>query len=246
MRSGTRAVANYVMFVFLFAVISVMFFHSASDSLIPSISDEVEAEAPVQAPDFVIDPGHGGEDGGAEAGGILEKDLNLSVSFKIADICTIFGYDALLTRDGDRLLYDEYGDYTDYTGKKKTFDLRNRLRKAEESGAGLFIGVHMNKFPEAKYKGLQVYYSPNDEKSKNAAEFIRSYSKKYVDPANERECKKAGKSIYILNRIDMPAVLVECGFISNEEERALLTTPEYQSRLAAAIFASCAEFVNMK
>ena len=241
MRRSSLTVINYIVFAFLFAGIAILYVRSSVETPIPSISDEVEETAIPQYM-FVIDPGHGGEDGGAEAGGILEKDLNLDVSLKLSDLCALFGCDALLTRDDDRLLYDAYGDAADYTGKKKTYDLRNRLRMAEESGAELFIGVHMNKFPEAKYKGLQVYYSKNDGESKRAAEFIRSYSKKYLDPSNERETKAAGKSIYILDRIEMPAVLVECGFISNDGERALLSSRDYQSALAAVIFASASEF----
>lgn len=241
MRVSSRIIVNYTIFVFLFAGISVLFFRAAYESPVPSISDEVETECK-PSPVFVIDAGHGGEDGGAEEGGVIEKNLNLAVSEELYDICTIFGYDALMTRTDDRLLYDAYGDLEDYTGQKKTYDLRNRLRMAEESGAQLFIGIHMNKFPEEKYKGLQVYYSPNDESSCDAAEYIRSYSQTHLDSTNKREIKKAGKSIYILNRIKLPAVLIECGFISNDGERELLSSRGYQSRLASAVFAACAEF----
>lgn len=244
MRTQPRVIVNYIIFIFLFACLALLYVRPAIDAPIPSISDEVEEGTPSGRPIFIIDSGHGGEDGGAEVSGILEKDLNLDVSLKLSDLCALFGCEAQLTRYDDRLLYDAYGDEDDYTGKKKTYDLRNRLRMAEESGAELFIGVHMNKFPEAKYKGLQVYYSPNNDKSKTAAEAIRTYSRKFADPSNEREIKAAGKSIYILNRIKMPAVLVECGFISNEDERALLCSGGYQSRLSAVIFASCAEFVS--
>ena len=236
-----RTVGNYIVFAFLLIGAVALFFRP------PDVPDAVPTAETAEAEDvpetvFVIDAGHGGEDGGATVDGVSEKDINLSVSLKTADLCTLFGYGVRLTRTDDRLLYDEYGDLTDYSGKKKTYDLKNRLRIAEESNAKLFIGIHMNKFPEERYHGLQVWYSPNNEKSSLAAEYIRAYAKTNLDPSNERETKAAGKSIYILNRIKLPAVLVECGFLSNGEERAKLVTPEYQSHLAAVIFASGAEY----
>lgn len=246
MRVSVRVVADYVIFAFAFLIISIVFIKSAAVVPVPSVSDEIEEKPTENKPVFVIDPGHGGEDGGAEVGGVLEKNINLDVSLKLADICTLFGYGTRLTRDDDRLLYDAFDELEDYSGKKKTYDLRNRLRIAEESEPELFIGIHMNKFPETQYKGLQVWYSPNHDESREAAEFVRSYAKTYIDPANKRETKAAGKSIYILNRIDIPAILIECGFLSNDSERALLLTRDYQSKLAAVIFASCAEFVSIE
>lgn len=242
---SVRSVSNYIIFSFLFIFAATVFIRPAVKEPVPLLSDEIE-EKTLSHVTFVIDAGHGGEDGGAEVGGILEKNINLDMSLKISDLCAIFGYSSRLTRSDDTLLYDRFDDLTDYSGKKKTYDLRNRLRIAEESDAELYIGIHMNKFPEQKYKGMQVWYSPNCTSGKTAAEYIRSYSKTYLDPSNERETKAAGKSIYILNRITVPAVLVECGFLSNDEERNLLLDTDYQSRVAAVIFSSCAEFVSLQ
>jgi len=191
-------------------------------------------------PTYIIDPGHGGEDGGCSSGDVLEKDLNLFVSENLYDIFTFMGIPAKMTRTEDKLLYDMYGDLTDYTGKKKAFDLRNRLRFATEEG-GVYIGIHMNKFPEVKYSGLQVYYSPNHEESKLYADKIKSYTKSYLQPENEREIKKATSAIYILSKAEMPAVLVECGFLSNENELALLCDGEYRKKLALELFCAVSE-----
>lgn len=243
MKYSPRVIINYVIFTFLFAGAAIMIAKSAADSRFTlTAADSGATPESAHRIVFVIDPGHGGEDGGASSGDILEKDLNLSVSEVLADLCTVFGYNAQLTRSSDTLLYDYYDDLENYTGRKKAYDLRNRLRIAEESGAQLFIGIHMNKFPEEKYKGLQVYYSPNTDESKVAASFIQSYNKKYVAPDNDRAIKCATKSIFILKRIKIPAVLVECGFLSNPEECAALTTPEYKVALASSIFAACAEY----
>ncbi len=189
---------------------------------------------------IIIDAGHGGEDGGCSSGDVLEKDLNLLVSENIYEICAFMGVPAKMTRNEDILLYDMYGDLTDYTGKKKSFDLRNRLRFASEQG-GVYLGIHMNKFPESRYSGLQVYYSPNHEDSRIYAEKIKAYTKEYLQPYNEREAKKAGSAIYILSKAEIPAVLVECGFLSNDEERALLCDGEYRKKLALELFCAVAQ-----
>lgn len=241
MKLPTRTIANYVLFAFLFTSACMILGHAAVEFAAPEIA-QTSTDSP--APVFLIDPGHGGEDGGASSGDILEKALNLTVSRNLADICTIFGQNVRLTRTSDTLLYDAYSDLSDYTGKKKTYDLRNRLRMAEESGAELFIGIHMNKFPQEKYKGLQVYYTPNVSQSQSAAQLIQTYSRNYIMPWNEREVKRANQAIYILNRIQMPAVLVECGFLSNPEECANLTDQAYQVKLASTVFAGAMEWLT--
>ena len=196
-----------------------------------------------EAPLLAVDPGHGGEDGGAAVAGILEKDVNLEVSLRIGDLCSLFGVPVLLTRTDDRLLYDAYGDLSDYRGKQKTYDLRNRLRMAEESGARVLLSVHQNQFPQTKYSGMQVYYSPNDPSSGELASRIRLSGRMLLDPYNDRETKRATNAIYLLHRIRIPAVLAECGFLSNPEERELLSDPAYQTRVAAALFIPTAEFL---
>lgn len=236
------------MFAFLFTGASLLVGKSALSFASLYIAEPSDAELSAAAaeappPSLIIDPGHGGEDGGASSGDILEKDLNLAISENLCDLCAIFGYDVRMTRTEDTLLYDYFDDLEDYRGRKKTYDLRNRLRIAEESEAELFVGIHMNKFPQEQYKGLQVYYSPNTDESREAAGMIQSYAKKYLSPDNNREIKKATQAIYILNRIKTPAVLVECGFLSNPEELALLSSSEYRMQVSASIFASAAEYL---
>ncbi len=242
MKYSKRIAVGYIAFALMFSSAALILGRSAI-----KISEKYSAD-PVSitqetSPIAVIDPGHGGEDGGASSGDFLEKHMNLDIALTLSDIFTLFGYDVMLTRTEDNLLYDYYNDLEDYTGKKKTYDLKNRLRIAEESGAELFIGIHLNQFPKAQYKGLQVYYSPNTDESGIAASLIQSYAKKYLMPDNERETKRANQSIYILKRITLPAVLVECGFMSNPEELQLLSTKDYRNRLAAVIFASSSEYL---
>ena len=240
MKLSTRTMTNYILFAFLFSSVCMIFGRTA---LKFASEDAAQVSVQSESPVLLIDPGHGGEDGGASSGEILEKDLNLTVSRNLADICTIFGQKAELTRNSDTLLYDAFDDMEDYGGKKKTYDLRNRLRMAEESGSSLFIGIHMNKFPQESSRGLQVYYTPNADRSENAARMIQNYAKTHLMPWNQREIKSATSAIYILHRIQMPAVLVECGFLSNPEDCANLTNREYQVKLASAIFAASSEWL---
>lgn len=239
MKQEMHIAINFFVFAFLFMSASLIIGKNTYDSIVADSVVNAEVE---DGYIFVLDSGHGGEDGGAEVDGTLEKDLNLDITSCIADLCTIFNVKVKLTRSDDRLLYDYYKEFEDYSGKKKTYDLRNRLRIGEESNPMLYVSIHMNKFTQPQYKGLQVYYSPNTSESEKAAEVIRSYAMKYLDPENMRETKRATNAIYILKRISIPAVLVECGFMSCPDELALLKTSEYRERTAAVIFASCMEY----
>lgn len=185
--------------------------------------------------DFIIDAGHGGIDGGAEApNGTKEKELNLALSASIRDIFDILGYDVIMTRYEDIMLSDEG------RGTKKQRDLRARLDIAETNPDAVFISIHMNKFPDSRSSGLQVWYSPNNEKSRPLAAVIRAEVKQYISPNNNREIKEAGSNIYLLDRIENPAVLVECGFLSNSSDMALLSDPVYRRRLASVIVLAAA------
>ena len=195
-------------------------------------------------PTIIIDAGHGGEDAGAIApDGTLEKDLNLEISKIVYALCVISGTPAKMTRTEDTLLYDYYNDLNDYTGKKKIYDLKNRLKIAEEEINPIYLGIHMNKFSEAKYSGAQVYYSSNSGHSEMLAKSISENIKTYLQPQNNRQIKRADSSIYILKNISSPAVLVECGFLSNENELALLKSEDYRAGLALTIFASVLEYL---
>ncbi|MBR2444699.1 MAG: N-acetylmuramoyl-L-alanine amidase [Clostridia bacterium] len=188
---------------------------------------------------IVIDPGHGGEDAGAIASdGTLEKDLNLEISNLLYALCQLNCTDAKMTRTEDTLLYDYYNDLSDYTGQKKVYDLKNRLKITESEENPVYVGIHMNKFSQSKYSGAQIYYSSNNDKSKELAGDLRSLIKTHLQRDNNRNIKKADSSIYILNNINAPAILVECGFLSNEKELSQLKDESYRSGLALTIFAS--------
>ncbi len=201
----------------------------------------VDASAPAPLT-VVIDPGHGGEDGGAVGHpDIYEKELNLSIALSLYDILRANGINAILTRSEDILLYDKNSNYQ---GQKKVQDLATRRRIAESFENAVFVSIHMNTFPEEKYSGLQVYYSGNHQGSRLLAEGIQGLTREELLPKNTRKCKAAGSDIYLLHRLNCPAVLIECGFLSNPEECMRLSDAGYQRQLALCIASSVINYIN--
>lgn len=189
----------------------------------------------------VIDAGHGGEDGGTQsASGIYEKDINLAVALMLRDYLSVAGIPTVMTRDEDVLLYDKNSNYQ---GRKKIMDLTTRLNTAQNTPSSLFISIHMNSFPQAQYSGLQVWYSKNDPMSAQIAQSIQDAAL-LIDPHNNRKIKAAGDNIYILHKLSSPAVLVECGFLSNPDDASKLATEEYQRRLAFVILTSILQYID--
>lgn len=194
------------------------------------------------SPVVVIDAGHGGEDGGAVgSNGIYEKDINLRISVMLCDLLRANGVETVMTRTEDVLLYDKTSDHH---GQKKAQDLANRRKIAEQYEHAVFVSIHMNAFPQAKYRGLQVYYSPNHSKSQHLAQTVQSLVQQTLQPENSRKIKPSGGTIYLLEHLTCPAVLVECGFLSNPEECALLSTEDYQRKLALLLCLSVLSYFS--
>ncbi len=186
----------------------------------------------------IIDPGHGGVDPGASANGLLEKDLNLDISLLLSNYLTSFGYDCVLTRSDDVLLFD-----SNINESRKKQDLYNRVHLAESYNNAYFVSIHMNKFPQTDCKGFQAFYSNNNKSSKALAESLQSNILP-LQPQNHRAVKNGTDSIYVLEHLKMPAVLIECGFLSNYEEAELLKTDDYKMALALSIYCGIAEYLE--
>ena len=208
-----------------------------------SIVTKAEAEPYGLMPFTVIlDAGHGGEDGGAvSASGIYEKDLNLALAKRLQELLEANGVTVVMTRETDILLYDRN---VNYQGRKKALDLAARRKIAEANPNAIFVSIHMNSYPLSQYSGLQVWYSSNHPQSQAIAEQIQSTVTSLMQPENDRSVKAGTASIYLLHHLTSPAVLIECGFLSNAEEAALLNTSAYQSRLAFSIFLSIMQSQN--
>ena len=190
----------------------------------------------------IIDAGHGGEDGGASSlAGLVEKDVNLSIALYLRDMLFEKGIKVVMTREDDRLLYDRN---TDYEGRKKKLDLAARRAIADSTENAIFISIHMNSFTDPRYSGLQVWYSQNNSDSALLAERIRSENQAKLQSDNKRVTKAATSNINLLHNAKCPAVLVECGFLSNVEEAELFETEEYRKRVASAIASAAESFLN--
>ena len=151
---------KYILFAVLFAAFVFIAVSTAAHfRRSPSIGESANAQSLSSSPTIVIDAGHGGEDGGALGGDVIEKDLNFSIALDLADMLRVAGFDVVLTREDDRLLYDPMSDYK---GRKKQLDLAARLRIGESFEDAIFVSIHMNSFPDSKYRGLQVYFSSNN------------------------------------------------------------------------------------
>ncbi len=185
---------------------------------------------------IVIDAGHGGIDGGATScTGILESRFNLQIALKLEDLLHLLGYDTVMIRRTDTSVYTEGNTIA----AQKVSDLKERVRIANETENAILISIHQNTFSDRRYAGAQVFYGP----SEGSLELAQIMQEKL--PGRRRECKKT-ESIYLLQNIECPGVLIECGFLSNHAEEALLRDDNYQQKLCAMIAAGTAEFLNGK
>ena len=192
-----------------------------------------------QRPVILIDPGHGGMDGGAVGvDGLVEKDLNLQISLILRDLFLANGFEVYMTRETDCSIEDP-GLST--IRAKKVSDMKNRRALMESHPDGIFLSIHQNLFSQSKYSGAQMFFSPNHPASAHLAKTLQSTLREMLNPANTRVEKQAGKELYLLYHAQIPAVLVECGFLSNPEEAALLQDSDYQAKVAFAIFCGVLE-----
>ena len=187
----------------------------------------------------VIDPGHGGRDGGAVGeDGTLEKELNLAVALKLKAVLESADIRVIMTRETDIELASPDSSH------KKADDLKARLQLARDQQNAIFISIHMNKFPVEKYRGLQVYYSENNPESLTLAQTVQDTVQDSLQNTSDRKVKPAGDSIYLMKNLEIPAILVECGFLSNEAERELLKDEDYQKKLALCLSAALLTYIS--
>lgn len=185
-------------------------------------------------PVILLDPGHGGEDGGTQSeAGLLEKDVNLAVALHLRELLETAGYQVKMTRETDCSIGDSS---LPTVRERKVSDIHRRLEMVEEEANCILVSIHQNYFTEGKYSGAQIFFSPNHEESEILAESIRSSVVSLLQPENTRQNKAATDSIYLLWNAEVPAVLVECGFLSNWEEAERLADSTYQEQMAFAIY----------
>lgn len=177
----------------------------------------------------VVDSGHGGRDSGKVSdSGILEKDVNLQIALLLKEELSKQGIQVIMTRESDVGLYEE----TD--SNKKSSDMKARIELIESAGCDIAVSIHQNSYSDPEVKGAQCFYYTDSKEGKKLAEIIQSRLVNEVDPANHR-LAKGNDSYYLLKKSSVPMVIVECGFLSNPQETALLSTSEYQQLLAENI-----------
>ena len=228
-------------FILFFLVLSLVVF--GCGILKSVVLSDKETFVPSEGRTIIIDAGHGFPDGGAVGNtGILEKDLNLSVARALQKFFESGGTNVILTRSDDNGIYDVSGNIKN----KKVSDIKNREEIINESNADLFISIHMNKFLQNQYSGPQVFYSKNHKHSELLADCIQKSMIAALNPENKREIKAANNDIYLLQHAYIPAVLVECGFLSNKEEEQKLIDEKYQKQVAWSIYCGIIEYFNEK
>ena len=188
---------------------------------------------------IVIDPGHGGEDGGATScTGLVESTYNLDISLRLNDLLHLLGHDTQMTRTTDISIYTKGGTIA----QKKASDLKERVRIVNETENALLISIHQNNFSDSRYSGAQVFYA-GTEGSAALAKQLQSAVVAALNPGSSRKSKR-GDGIYLMEHIDCPGVLIECGFLSNAAEEARLRNAEYQKKLCCVIAATVSEYLS--
>lgn len=222
--------------VYFLTVLSVVLLSVWGSRAVTVISENSPIERKSR---IIIDPGHGGEDGGATScAGILESRYNLEISLRLNDLLQLLGHETELIRTTDTSVYTT----GETIAQKKISDLKQRVKTVNETPNALLLSIHQNHFSDSRYRGAQVFYA-STEGSRELAKKLQSTFVSTLNPGSSRKSKKC-EGIYLMERIRCPGILIECGFLSNPEEEALLRDGEYQKKLSCVIAATVGEYLS--
>ncbi len=197
-----------------------------------------------ETPIIILDAGHGGMDGGcSSANGVPEKGINLNILLTLRDLLRMEGYTVEVTRDTDRSIHDEG---IEGIANQKSSDMDNRLALFNEYDNAICLSIHQNQYTDPAYSGAQMFYSSNVSGSESLAQTMQNAFVTHLQPDNTREIKLCGKELYLCYFSENPTVMVECGFLSNPEEAALLETEAYQQQVAFTIFSGLNQYFDQK
>ena len=206
-----------------------------TDNALPTAVET--AEKPV----IVLDAGHGGLDSGAVGkSGLLEKDVNLSVVKKLASMLKMSGFEVVLTRNEDISIYDPG---VEGIRNQKLSDMDNRLEIVQKYPDSIFLCIHQNNYTDPQYFGGQMFYNNNNPNNRTLAQIMQNRFA-ILQPGNDREIKLSGEELFLLKSNPNPSLLIECGFLSNPKEEALLATDEYRQQTAFTIYCGLIEFLE--
>lgn len=188
---------------------------------------------------IIIDAGHGGIDGGATScTGIPESHINLQISLRLNDLVQLLGFETKMIRKTDTSVYTEGNTIA----AQKVSDLKQRVKLVNETKNAVLVSVHQNTFLDSRYSGAQVFYA-NDDTSRELAKVMQAELISNLNPGSKRQCKSSD-GIYLMQNIQRPGVLIECGFLSNPEEEANLLTAEYQKQIASVVATCISRFYS--
>lgn len=224
-----------ILFINLTVILSI-FVYSLNYSITQTVSS-----TPISNHTIILDAGHGDPDGGAVAAdGTVESELNLNVVLKLQKFLESSGSTVILTRSDKNGIYEATADTI---REQKISDMKSRAKIANDSGAEMFVSIHMNKLPQTQYSGWQTFYKNNDDISKEIASNIQTSLNYFIKKENSRTIKSIS-GIYLTKNVEIPLVIVECGFLSNEEENKLLQTEKYQEELAWSIYIGIMDYLK--
>ena len=228
---------NFYLVPFIIILLAILAVSSIVVTMPVSTSNVYKTTKPL----VVLDAGHGGVDGGTQSkdGQILEKDINLDIVLTLRDMLLSYGYEVILTRSEDISIHD---DTAQSIHEKKVSDLKNRLNLVAQYPNCILVSIHQNFFEQSQYHGAQFFYSKNNPNSKYLAECLKNSVIDQLQPENTRESKQAGKEIYLMWNTQVPAVLAECGFLSNAEEAEKLNTEEYRNQMAFSLMCGIVQY----
>lgn len=229
----------------LVALALVLALIAAAFTLPPYYADAGEPETePVSAGSaretvLIIDAGHGGEDGGAvTADGVPESGINLGIAKKLEALCGLFGVDSVMTRESQEI---SYPDTAGTTAQRKSADQKARVELINSQEDAVLVSIHQNFFPDSRPFGCQVLYGKTDG-SRELAELAHSMLTEALCPTSRRVAAPISEDIYLMRAAKCTAILVECGFLSNTAEAALLQTEAYQLKISALLLASYLQY----
>ncbi len=201
----------------------------------------IVSSTPVSNSLIILDAGHGLPDSGAVSlDGTSEESINLSITLKLQELLEQSSCYTMLTRSDENGIYNKNSKTVK---DKKISDLKNRVNLINSNKSNLLISIHLNKFNNSKYYGWQTFYRPNDNNSKILATNIQNNLNLSIQKNNKREPLEI-KNKYIIDNTTIPAVIVECGFLSNERETELLKSSNYQDKIAWGIYAGIIDYIK--
>ncbi len=219
-----------LIFINLSLIISIFYYSFFSNNYLKT---QTVSSTPVSNHTIILDAGHGNPDGGAVAeDGTIESDLNLDIVLKLQNLLESSNCNVILTRSDENGIYETDSNTI---REKKISDMKNRVEIANNSNAELFLSIHMNKLEQTQYSGWQTFFKNKDDTSKEIAKNIQTSLNYFLKKEKTREIKSIS-GIYLTNKVNIPLVIVECGFLSNAEENKLLQTEKYQDELAWSIY----------